>query len=95
MIVHINKDYLTRCDNTLEDKAAGYTEIIISYLLSYLLNDDTEYEFEFDFEFDEKVIEKTTQNVRAIFPEYFIMNYSVSKLDKSIYKQGITIDKKN
>jgi hypothetical protein len=91
MIVYINKDYLSRCDNTLEDKSAGYTEIIVSYLLSYMINDDSEYEFIFYCESDEKIIEKTTENIRLIFPEYFIMNYSVSKLDKSIFEQGITM----
>jgi hypothetical protein len=91
MIVYINKDYLSRCDNTLEDKSAGYTEIIVSYLLSYMINDDSEYEFIFYSESNEKIIEKTTENIRLIFPEYFIMNYSVSKLDKSIFEQGITM----
>jgi hypothetical protein len=33
MIVHINTEYLLRCENTIEDKAAGYTEVISSYIL--------------------------------------------------------------
>ena len=78
MIVYINKEYLSRCNDTLEDKAAGYTEIIVSYLLSYMINDDSEYEFIFYCEFDEKIIEKTTKNIQVIFPQYFIMNYSVT-----------------
>jgi len=69
MIVYINKDYLSRCDNTLEDKSAGYTEIIVSYLLSYMINDDSEYEFIFYSESNEKIIEKTTENIKLIFPE--------------------------
>jgi hypothetical protein len=91
MIVYINKEYLSRCNDTLEDKAAGYTEIIVSYLLTYMINDDSEYEFIFYYESDEKIIEKTTDNIRIIFPEYCILKYAVSKLDKSIVEQGVTI----
>jgi len=98
MIVHINTEYLSRFENTIEEdigKAAEYTEIIVSYLLSYLLNDDSEFEFEFDNQYNEKIIEKTTHNVRELFPKMFIMNYCVRKLDNTIYKLGITVDTKN
>ena len=97
MIVHINTEYLLGFENTIEKeeevwKAARYTEIIVSYLLTYLLNDDSEFEFEFDNQYNEKVIEKTTQNIRDIFPEMFVMNYCVTKLDNTISKLGITVD---
>jgi len=97
MIVHITPQSLLRYNNSLEEnnKHACYTEIIISYLFTYMINDDSEYEFEFNGEFNEKIIEKTTENIRDIFPNYFVMNYTVSKLDCKIIKQGITIDKKN
>ena len=98
MIVHINTEYLSRCEDSLEEDvvegATGYTEIIVSYLLSYLLNDDSEFEFEFENQYNEKIIEKTTQNIRELFPEMFIMNYCFRKLDNTIYKLGITVDTK-
>jgi hypothetical protein len=95
MIVYINKEYLSRCNDTLEDKAAGYTEIIVSYLLSYMINDESEYEFIFYCEFDEKIIEKTTENIRLIFPEYFIMNYLLKfNLNFVIYLLVFNLKKK-
>jgi hypothetical protein len=94
MIVHINKEYLLRCENTIVDHAAGYTEIISSYILSYLLNDDTEFEFEFDDQYNENIIELTTKNIRAIFPEFFIMNHCVKDLNEKVINLGITIDLK-
>jgi len=95
MIVHIDTKYLLRCENTIEDHAAGYTEIISSYLLSYLLNDDTEFEFEFNGQYNENIIELTTKNVRTIFPELFIMNYCVKDLNEKVINLGIIVDLKN
>ena len=95
MIIHINREYLLRCENTIKDHAAGYTEIISSYILSYLLNDDTEFEFEFDDQYNENIIELTTKNIRAIFPELFIMQHCLKDLNEKVIKLGITIDLKN
>jgi hypothetical protein len=95
MIIYVDREYLSRCDDTIEDKAAGYTEIIVSYLLSYLINDDSEYEFEFYSEYNDKIISLTTQNVRTLFPNIFIMNYCLRDNNEKIIRQGIIIDTKN
>jgi len=92
MIIHINKEYLLRCENTIQDHAAGYTEIISSYLFTYLLNDDTEFEFEFDDQYNENIIELTTENIKAIFPNLFIMKHCVKDLNEKVINLGITID---